>query len=79
MNTKILALAAVTALSFGVSSAMAQSTTAPATTYGTQYQATAPQASAPVVRSQETTVQYGSSDHSTMTPSFDANLTQGGF
>jgi hypothetical protein len=76
MNTKILALAALT-LSLGVGSAMAQNSSAPAPNYGTQ--AAAPQANAPVVRSQETTVQYGSSDHGVATTNFDANLTQGGF
>ena len=76
MNTKIMALAAVTALSLGFGSAMAQSAS---TTYSnTQTQVSAPQASAPVVCSQET-VQYGSSDHGMMAPSYDTNLTQGGF
>jgi hypothetical protein len=80
MNTKILALAALTALSFGVGSAMAQSTV-PASAYGASYgtQLVAPQATGQVVRSQDTTVQYGSSDHGFATPNYDTNLTAGGF
>jgi hypothetical protein len=75
MNTKIMALAAVTALSLGFGTAMAATTTYS----NTQTQVSAPQASAPAARTQETTVQYGSSDHGMMSPSYDTNLTQGGF
>jgi hypothetical protein len=60
-TTKTLALVAMTALSLGVGSAMAQSSAVP---QGNYTAATAPQASAPTVtRTQDTTVQYGSSDH----------------
>lgn len=60
-STKTLALVAMTALSLGVGSAMAQSS-AVSPNYAAP-QASAPQTTAPVVRSQQTTVQYGSSDH----------------
>jgi hypothetical protein len=73
---KILALAAFTALTFGVGGAMAQSTQVQTTT---QSQATAPQASGNVARTQETTVQYGSSDHGFAAQALDTDRVGGGF
>ena len=61
-TTKTLALAAMTALSLGVGTAMAQSNTVAPNPYAVP-QASAPQTSVPTTRTQENTVQYGSSDH----------------
>ncbi len=78
--TNIVALAALTALSLGVGSAMAQNSSVTPGNYGTQ-QVTTPQAlGSTVTRTQQRTVQYGSSDHSYgMTLFPDTDRTGGGF
>ncbi len=76
-TTKTLALAAMTALSLGVGSAMAQSS-AVAPNYNAP-QATNSQATAPATQTQSTP-QYGSSDHGLgVVGGYDTNPIGGGF
>jgi hypothetical protein len=79
-TTKTLALVAMTALSLGMGSAMAQNSAPSQGNYAAPA-ATARQASAPTVtRTQDTTVQYGSSDHySSGVPGFNTDPIGGGF
>ena len=74
---KILSLAALTALAFGVGGAMAQNALVPA---ATQSQAAASQTQGTVTGTQGNTVQYGSSDHWAPAPFYpDTDRTGGGF
>jgi len=75
-SSKIVALSALAALAFGVGTAMAQNSSVPAGTYATQPQANG--TSAPATR-QDSTVQYGSSDHGFPAQVRDTDRAEGGF
>jgi hypothetical protein len=81
-TTKTLALVAMAAVSLGTGSAMAQSRVVTPGSYNYVPPArTASQANAPTAAgTQDTTVQYGSSDHySSGVPGFNTDPIAGGF